>query len=110
MLAGDAPLALSDIHVAKEGTVVVIDVLRNDSDPEGDPIVISAVTDGDNGEVINNEGNTVTYSPSTGFLGTDTFSYTISDGTSEIAASVRVTINEIFDGEAARNAILSTLP
>lgn len=107
LLAGDAPLALDDVFIAKEGTVVIIDVLRNDRDAENDPLTITAVTNGSSGNVINNGGNTITYSPNTGFLGSDTFRYTISDGTSQSTASVRVTINQMFDGEAARDAILA---
>ncbi|MEO1523949.1 MAG: M60 family metallopeptidase [Planctomycetota bacterium] len=107
LLAGDAPVLADDVFVAKEGASVIIEVLRNDRDAEADPLEITAVTDGDHGSVVNNSGDTVTYSPDTGFLGTDTFTYTVSDGTSTRTASVRVTINETIDGEAARDEILS---
>ena len=60
---------------------VVIDVLANDTDPEGDPLVISAITDPpSNGTAIINNNGTITFSPPTGFSGTDTFDYQASDG------------------------------
>ncbi|HEU4663591.1 MAG TPA: Ig-like domain-containing protein, partial [Dokdonella sp.] len=62
----------------------VIAVLANDSDPDGDPLTIIAVTQpiGANGGpagTVAITGTTVTWSPA-GYLGAATFSYTISDG------------------------------
>jgi hypothetical protein len=59
---------------------VTIPVLANDSDPNGDPLTVTAVTQGTFGGVVINAGTTVTYTPSAGFAGTDTFQYTVSDG------------------------------
>lgn len=41
LLAGDSPLAVDDVFIAKESTVVIIDVLRNDRDAENDPLTLS---------------------------------------------------------------------
>jgi hypothetical protein len=58
---------------------VTIDVLANDSDPDGDTLTITALTQPANGSVVNN-GSDVTYTPRNNFRGNDTFTYTISDG------------------------------
>ncbi len=75
-----APVANDDaINVNRNSAGMAIDVLANDSDEEGDPLVIESTTAASNGTVVNN-GTAITYTPNTDFVGTDTFTYTISDG------------------------------
>ena len=54
-------------------------MLTNDGDPNLDPLSVQSVTQGANGTVTNN-GTDVTYSPNAAFTGSDTFSYTVTDG------------------------------
>ncbi|HEX2120400.1 MAG TPA: Ig-like domain-containing protein [Thermoanaerobaculia bacterium] len=75
----DAPAPAADIAHAPSLTPVVIDVLANDSDADGDALTVSAVTQGTFGRVTNNGAN-VTYSPGGGFATQDSFTYTVSDG------------------------------
>ena len=75
----DQPVAVDDSDTTPENTSVTIDVLDNDSDVDGDTLTVVSVTQGTHGSVINNGGD-VTYTPDAGFTGTDSFSYTISDG------------------------------
>ncbi len=56
-----------------------LDVLANDSDPDGDPLSIVDATQPSNGQV-EISGDVLLYTPSAGFTGTDNFSYTIDDG------------------------------
>jgi hypothetical protein len=74
------PVAAADEISALEGAPVVINVLTNDSDLDGNHLTITSVTQGANGNVIINGGTNVTYRPNTGFKGADTFAYTITDG------------------------------
>jgi MYXO-CTERM domain-containing protein len=93
----DDPVAIDDLAETDEDIAVVIDVLANDYDVDGESPSVSAVTDGTNGTVINN-GTDVTYTPNQNFNGTDSFDYTIDDGTGRTAtATVTVTINPIND-------------
>ena len=71
-------------------------MLGNDSDPdEGASFSITSVSDGNGGSVLANSDDTVTYTPDSGFLGTDTFTYTITDETGRSAsATVTVLINQ----------------
>ena len=89
----DTPVATNDSAITKKDTPVIIDVLSNDSDLDfGDILTVDSVTEGTNGSVSNN-GSYVTYTPATGFNGTDNFSYTVSDGNGGIdTATVNVTV------------------
>ncbi|MEW6569798.1 MAG: Ig-like domain-containing protein [Nitrospirota bacterium] len=90
----DAPVAVDDTSSTVEATAVIINVLANDTDVDGDPLTVSFVTQGTNGLVVINPDNTVTYTPTPGFTGTDTFTYTANDGTADSnVATVTVTVN-----------------
>ena len=93
----DPPVAVNDSAIIKKDTSVIIDVLSNDSDPDvGDTLTVASVTQGTNGAVSNNESY-VTYTPATGFNGTDSFSYTVSDGNGGTdTATVSVTVVDAF--------------
>ncbi|PVV24906.1 MAG: hypothetical protein B6D78_00935 [gamma proteobacterium symbiont of Ctena orbiculata] len=74
-------------------------MLPNDSDPDGDTLTITSVTQGTNGTVTIDPvtGNPV-YTPDADFNGTDTFTYTIDDGNGGTdTATVTVTVNEVND-------------
>jgi hypothetical protein len=63
--------------------------------------VVSA-NDGANGSVVVNADNTLTYTPNAGFFGSDSFSYTITDGNGETSTSdVSITVEEQNDPPVA---------
>ena len=74
------PLATNDTATTAFNTAVTIQVLTNDSDPNGDALSITSITQGAHGAVTLNGGITVTYTPTEGYSGADSFTYTISDG------------------------------
>ncbi len=77
----DAPVAKDDKGQTNQGTSTNINVVANDSDPDGDPLVITRFSQGENGTVTCNTNDGVcTYTPNDGFTGEDSFTYTISDG------------------------------
>ncbi len=71
------PVAVDDEDVTDEDTPVVIAVLDDDSDPDGHAFAISDTTDPLNGTIVVNADGTITYTPNPGFVGVDTFTYTI---------------------------------
>lgn len=75
----DNPIAVSDSTTTTQSLAVVVNVLANDSSPDGGSLTIQSVTQGANGAVVNNGNGTVTYTPSGGFVGNDSFNYTIRD-------------------------------
>lgn len=86
----DAPIAQNNTATTPENTSVIISVLNNDSDVDGDSLTVSSVTQGANGTVTTN-GTIVTYTPKPNFHGVDSFAYTVSDGLLTDTATVTVT-------------------
>jgi CshA-type fibril repeat protein len=104
----DPPAAVADVASTSEDTPITIGVLGNDSDLDGDTLAVTAAT-ATNGTVVRNADGTVTYTPNAHFNGTDTISYTISDGRGGVAtATVTVTVAAVNDPPAAVNDIAST--
>ncbi len=75
-----APTAAKDSAWTYAGEAASIAVLANDSDPDGDTLAIASVTQGAKGKVVANANGTVSYTPNTGYVGADSFTYTVSDG------------------------------
>ena len=69
-------------------------VLANDSEPDGHPMTITAVSSPANGTVqIIENGAAVRYTPNPNYTGADSFSYTVSDGQGATAtATVSLTV------------------
>ena len=88
------PNAVNDSILTNKDTSVTSDVLANDSDPDGDAITIVSVTNPPNGSANKNSGGTITYTPDAGFVGTDSYQYTISDGALSDTATVTVTVSD----------------
>ena len=86
------PVANDDSAGTIAFTPVTIDVLANDTDPDGDALAVASVTQGASGSVVANPDGTVTYSPDAGFTGTDSFTYVVSDGRATDSAAVTVTV------------------
>lgn len=97
----DAPVAVDDIATTDEDTAVTINILVNDSDLDDDELTVdsqSAV----NGTLILNNDQTLLYTPNANFNGTDTITYTISDGNGgSDTAEVVVTVTSINDEPVA---------
>lgn len=91
------PVAVDDFASTIEDTPVTIDVLANDSDPNGDALAVTATSFPSHGTVEINPDGTVTYTPNPDIFGdSDTFTYTISDGNGGTAtANVTVTVDEL---------------
>lgn len=91
-----APTAAADSTTTQQDTPVTLNVLANDTDPDGDTLTVTGVAQGAHGAVTNNNDGTLTYTPNAGFYGTDGFSYYISDGRNGTATgNVTVTVNRV---------------
>ena len=77
-------------------------ILQNDTDAEGDTLTVNTtpVTNVSNGTLVLNADGSFTYTPNAGFVGTDSFTYEVTDGalTSNIAT---VTINVVNNAPVA---------
>ncbi|MBB1290143.1 tandem-95 repeat protein [Pseudoalteromonas sp. SR43-6] len=97
----DAPVANNDTAtMAEDAAPILINVLANDSDEDGDSLVISAASaDVGSASVV---GNQIQYTPAANTNGLATVTYTVSDnngGTN--TATVAITITEVNDAPVA---------
>ncbi len=92
----DPPTPSDDVATTPEDTPVDIDVLANDTDPDGDALTVSAAGPAAHG-AVEVTGGAVRYTPEPDFNGTDVFPYTVTDGTAEAAATVSVTVSPVGD-------------
>jgi len=92
----DAPVAINDSATTQENTAVTINVLNNDIDADGDTLTVTNLVQPSNGTATLNADQTVTYTPTSGFTGQDSFTYTASDSKiSSNMATVTITVNPV---------------
>ncbi|MEK2159568.1 tandem-95 repeat protein [Vibrio parahaemolyticus] len=93
----DSPVAVDDTVSTQEDTVVIIDVLPNDSDVDGDKLSIqSASVPKEQGTVEVVDGKLV-FTPAENFNGDAEITYTVTDGQLTDEAKVTVTVNPVND-------------
>jgi Ca2+-binding RTX toxin-like protein len=112
------PTAVNDTLTTNQTIAVSINVLANDSDPNGDVITIEtfdAVSTGGGNVVLDNRGtpdnltdDRLLYTPLATFNGSDSFTYTISDGTDTATASVVVEVGVNLDGSNGPDELTGT--
>ena len=93
------PVARNDRRVTSRNNTITINVLKNDRDPDGDPLTIIRVRpigrrNGNKGSVTILKGSKkIRFNPARRFSGTFEFSYTVSDGKGgQDTAKVRVKV------------------
>ena len=73
------PDAVDDAATTRKNQQIAVNVLANDSDPDGDSLTIVSVTDPQHG-TIEIQGACLVYTPDCNFTGVDSVVYTVSDG------------------------------
>ena len=99
----DTPVAVSDTATVEEDAdLTSIDVISNDTDVEGDTLtLIAATTDGSGTATVNADGVSVDYTPAADFNGTETITYTVSDGTDTSTGILTITVTAVNDAPVA---------
>ena len=90
------PVATNDTLVTVKNTTLTYNLQGNDYDSDGSITGQTIITQPTNGTLTSNANGDVTYIPNTGYVGTDSFTYTVTDNqnaTSNIT-TVQVIINE----------------
>jgi Bacterial Ig domain len=93
------PVVGNDAYVTPKDTPLSVPapgVLSNDGDPDGDTLTVrtTPVSGPANGTVLLSSDGAFTYTPSSGFTGTDAFTYRVDDGTGRSADGiVTITVN-----------------
>jgi hypothetical protein len=97
----DAPQTVNDQLSTRRNTPATIDVLNNDLDVDGELVRTSLIItlSPKSGRVVINGDGTVTFTPLTGFEGTDTFRYTVRDDDGATSNVGSVTVNVTSDNE-----------
>lgn len=80
-------------------------VLANDSDPDGDTLTATLVSGTANGELSLGSDGSVQYTPNEGFFGSDSFTYTASDGSldSGVATATLLVPEPVNEGPIAED-------
>lgn len=93
--ANRAPAARDDVASTVQGVILKTNVLANDTDPDGDALSLVRSGSPDHGRAVCAPSGLCTYTPGTGFAGTDSFSYSVTDGrgASEFATA-RISVRE----------------
>jgi VCBS repeat-containing protein len=100
------PAPLADVYSTAEDTALVVPdadgVLKNDEDPESDPLTARNITQPANGTVTVAPEGGFTYTPNADFHGTDSFTYTAYDThTDSAATTVTITVTPVNDAPVA---------
>ncbi|HEX2622551.1 MAG TPA: Ig-like domain-containing protein, partial [Phototrophicaceae bacterium] len=94
------PIAVNDAYEVEQDSVLEVDfangVLSNDTDADNNPLDVSAHTDPTHGTLDINIDGSFTYTPNAGYVGQDTFNYTVVDGqTGSDVGLVTITVNPL---------------
>ena len=82
----DVPVASADIYTTSQDVTLLIDapgVLANDMDVDGDELTAIVLTLPVHGALELRADGSLTYTPTVGFSGADSFTYTVFDGAAE---------------------------
>lgn len=91
----DDPVANDDTAVTEVNTAVVIDLLANDTDADGEALSVENIDNIFGGTVLDNGDGTVLFTPDLDFSGTAGFTYDASDGDGPVdGASVTVEVTD----------------
>ncbi|WP_305459204.1 retention module-containing protein [Photobacterium leiognathi] len=109
----DAPVANPDSFTTDEDTPITVDLIKNDSDVDGDKLTIkeingTPVTPGheqtivvDNGKIVIAHDGGMTFIPSDNYHGDVTVPYTITDGDKTATSQVTIHVTPVNDAPVA---------
>ena len=104
----EAPVTEDDILELDEDTSATVNVLTNDSDPDGDTLTVTMASC-PAGPVSIGPGGELTFTPDANFNGDTTITYTVDDGNGGTSTgTVHVTVNPVNDAPEANDDTAST--
>ncbi|WP_229599853.1 Ig-like domain-containing protein [Vibrio navarrensis] len=104
VLNNQNPRAVDDVVETNDRTPVTINVLSNDSDIDNDALTLVSIQ-AQHGQVVKNADQTVTYTPTLGFEGTDVLTYVIQDSQGlQDTGKVTVTVKLVKDVDVSNSS------
>ncbi|WP_305818454.1 retention module-containing protein [Photobacterium leiognathi] len=109
----DAPVATPDSFTTNEDTSITVDLIKNDSDVDGDKLTVkeingTPVTPGheqtivvDNGKIVIAHDGSMTFVPSDNYHGDVTVPYTVTDGDKSATSTVTIHVTPVNDAPVA---------
>ncbi|MBP0003338.1 MAG: tandem-95 repeat protein [Cyanobacteria bacterium SBC] len=90
----DAPVASNDSFTTDENVAFSNNVLSNDSDPDGDSLTATLLSNPSQGNLTFNGNGSFTYTPNANYSGGDSFTYEVNDDNGgNDTATVNITVN-----------------
>lgn len=103
-----APVGVADLLAVTQDTALTFNYLQlNDTDADNDTLSVTAVGTAAHGTLVSNGSSSFTYTPTTGYVGLDSFTYTVSDGTNTATGTASVIVNATMDVATARSTIMA---
>lgn len=103
-----SPIAVNDAYTLSEDPTLGVflvnaanGVLKNDSDPDGNALTASLVTNASHGTVTLQPDGTLFYRPTANFFGSDSFTYAASDGQASTQAVATFEVTNSYDPATA---------
>src|SRR5204863_4959098 len=101
------PVANNDSYSVSAGATLTVNasgVLANDTDADGDNLTASLAGGVSHGSLSFNANGSFSYTPTSGYLGPDSFTYRASDGiTNSAAATVSLSVQSANHAPVANN-------
>lgn len=92
----DAPVAgdntLYNVASGGQARITLADLLANDNDVDGDALTLAGFSAPGHGTASLNADGSIVYTPTAGYTGTDSMTYTISDGQATATATIAITV------------------
>jgi len=99
LIISNPPVAVDDAYDVDEGETLTVDaaagVLSNDSDADGDPLTATVGTDVSSGSLTLNADGSFEYVHDGSEGASDSFTYTVSDGSNTDVGTVTITVRQI---------------
>ena len=107
-ISNHAPNAVDDNVTAAKNTtktILAADLLANDNDADGDTLTLTEVSNTEFGTASLDTNGDVLFTPTTGFSGTASFDYKVSDGTDTDIGSVTVEVGTVLNGTNQKDTL-----
>ncbi len=115
----DAPVANPDSFTTDEDTSITVDLIKNDSDVDGDKLTVKEINGTslnggeqtivvDHGKIVIADGGGMTFIPSDNYHGDVTVPYTITDGDKTATSTVTIHVTPVNDAPIANPDSVTT--